>query len=130
PPTVPSTPSVTTTTHPPARTYTLTLSGDSATLTHTSTLSLHDALPISPDFTLSASPSSQTVTAGGSTSYNVTISPTGGYTGQVTLNVSALATEAHGSFTSNPAPASSTLAVTTSTSTPAGTYTLTLTGVS
>src|SRR5439155_10385269 len=37
------------------------------------------------DFALSASPSSQTVTPGGSTSYNVTISPTGGFAGQVTL---------------------------------------------
>src|SRR5207247_544470 len=83
-----------------------------------------------PDFTLSASPSSQTVTQGGSTSYGVTISPTGGFTGQVTLSVSGLPTGANGSFSPNPATASSTLSVTTSTSTPAGTYTLTITSVS
>src|SRR5206468_9700056 len=34
---------------------------------------------IGPDFTLSASPSSRTVQAGGSTSYMVTINPTGGF---------------------------------------------------
>src|SRR5438034_4619349 len=37
--------------------------------------------PVS-NFTLGASPSSQTVTPGGSTSYSVTISPTGGFSGQ------------------------------------------------
>src|SRR5439155_12647168 len=90
------------------------------------------ALVVSPpqDFTLSASPSSQTVTQGGSTSYNVTIGPTGGFSSQVTLSVSGLPSGAAGSFTPNPATASSNLSLTTSTSTPTGTYTLTVTGVS
>src|SRR5205823_11254709 len=79
---------------------------------------------------LTASPASRTVTQGSSTSYGVTISPTGGFTGQATLSVSGLPTGANGSFTPNPATASSTLSVTTSTSTPTGTYTLTITGVS
>src|SRR5947208_2104164 len=83
-----------------------------------------------PDFTLSASPSSRTVTPGGSTSYDVTISPTGGFTDQVTLSVSGLPTGATGSFTPNPATASSTPTVTTSPSTPPGAYTLTITAVS
>src|SRR5439155_24061505 len=82
-----------------------------------------------PDFTLSASPSSQTVTPGGSTSYGVTISPTGGFNGQVTLSVSGLPSGATGFFTPNPATASSTLSVTTTTSTLPGIYTLTITGV-
>ena len=63
-------------------------------------------------------------------SYGVTISPTGGFSGQVTLSVSGLPSGANGSFTPNPATASSSLSVTTSTSTPTGTYTLTITGVS
>src|SRR5207244_483585 len=79
-------------------------------------------------FTLAASPSSQTVLQGGSTSYGVTINPTGGFTGQVTLSVSGLPGGSSGSFSPNPATASSTLAVTTSASTPAGAYTLTITG--
>src|SRR3989442_1685344 len=81
------------------------------------------------DFTIAASPSSQTVTEGGGTSYSVTISPTGGFTGQVTLSVSGLPSGATGGFTPNPATASSTLSVTTSTSTLAGAYTLTIAGV-
>src|SRR5437879_8755910 len=71
-----------------------------------------------PDFALSAAPASQTVIQGGSTSYDVTISPTGGFTDPVTLSVSGLPTGAGGSFTSNPATTSSTLSVTTSPSTP------------
>src|SRR5437867_4026997 len=82
------------------------------------------------NFTIAASPASQTVTQGGSTSYGVTITPTNGFNGQVSLSVSGLPSGASGSFTPNPATASSTLSVTTLTSTPAGTYTLTLTGVS
>jgi hypothetical protein len=82
------------------------------------------------NFTVAASPSSQTVASGGATSYSVTISPTGGFTGQVSLSVNGLPSGASGSFAPNPATASSTLSVTTSTSTPTGGYTLTITGVS
>src|SRR5438445_2480480 len=88
------------------------------------------ALVVGADFTLSASPASQAVTPGGSTSYSVAINPTGGFASQVTLSVSGLPSGGSGSFTPNPATASSTLSVTTSTSTPAGSYTLTITGVS
>src|SRR5207247_475912 len=82
------------------------------------------------DFTITAAPSSQTVAEGDGTSYSVTISPTGGFSGQVTLSVSGLASDANGSFTPNPATASSTLSVTTGASTPTGAYTVTITGVS
>src|SRR5207245_5852427 len=88
-------------------------------------LSVHS----SPTRSSSDLPASQTVPQGGSTSYGVTISPTGGFTGQVTLSVSGLPSGANGGFTPNPAMASSTLSVTTSPSTPTGTYTVTITGV-
>src|SRR5207247_10763829 len=84
--------------------------------------------PVS-NFTLGASPLSQSVLPGGSTSYNVTISPTGGFSGQVNLSVGGLPSGASGSFAPNPATASSTLSETTRTSTPHGTYTLTITGI-
>ncbi|GAC1594051.1 MAG: hypothetical protein NVS4B10_01320 [Myxococcales bacterium] len=58
-----------------------------------------------PDFSLSTSPTSQTITPGASTSYTVTVTPSGGFTG-------------------------STLSVTTSTTTPTGSYPLTITGTS
>src|SRR5439155_1138440 len=82
------------------------------------------------DFAVSASPTSQTVQRGASTSYAVTINPSGGFSGQVRLSASGLPAGASGSFTPNPATASSTFSVTTSASTPVGTYTLTITGAS
>src|SRR5207247_4988312 len=97
-------------------------------LTHTSTVSIVHTAPT--DVTRAAVPSTQPVTPGGSTSYSVNISPTGGFSGQVNLSVGGLPSGASGSFAPNPATASSTLSVTTGTGTPVGTYTLTITGVS
>src|SRR5439155_603024 len=128
PATVSSSHAGTTSTCPPPRTFTLTRTGHNRNLPSFPTRPSSDLAP--GDFTLSGSPSSQTVTPGGSTSYNVTINPTGGFSGQVTFSVSGLRSGANGSFSPNPATASSTLSVTTSTSTPTGTYTLTITGAS
>jgi len=85
------------------------------------------------NFSLSATPSSQTITAGSSTSYNVTVSPSNGFASDVTLSVAGLPTGATGSFSTNPVSGgsgSSTLAISTAGSTPAGTYTLTINGAS
>src|SRR2546429_492600 len=128
PATASSTLSVTTGTGTPVGTYTLTITGVSGSLTHTTTVSLVVTAPV--NFTLGASPSSQTVLPGGSTSYSITISPAGGFSGQVNLSVSGRPSGASGGFAPNPATASSTLSVTTGTGTPVGTYTLTITGVS
>ena len=83
-----------------------------------------------PDFALSASPASQTVAPGGSTSYTTTITPSGGFADPVTLGVSGLPAGANGSFSPNPATTTSTLSVTTTGATPPGTYPLTITGTS
>jgi hypothetical protein len=85
--------------------------------------------PTSPDFSMSATPSSRTVTAGSGTTYTVNVTPTGG-AGPVTLSVSGLPTGANGSFSPNPTSSSSTLTVTTISSTPTGTFPLTIGGVS
>ena len=88
--------------------------------------------PSGPNFSITASPASQTVTAGAGTSYTATATASGGFTGVVTFSVSGLPSGASATF--NPASVtgsgSSTMSVTTSTSTPAGTYTLTVTGTS
>src|SRR5258705_11462770 len=76
-------------------------------------------------FTIAASPSSQTSLLGGSTSYDVTITPSGGFAGDVTLSVGGLPPGATGAFSTNPAATTSTLSVTTPAGRPAGTYPLT-----
>ena len=88
---------------------------------------------VSPSFTLSASPSTQTVTAGSNTSYTISVAPLNGFTGTVSLTVSGLPTGASGTF--NPSSigggsGSSTLSISTTSSTAAGTYTLTVMGTS
>jgi hypothetical protein len=85
-----------------------------------------------PDFSISANPSSQTVTAGNGTSYTTTIGALNGFSGSVSLSISGLPTGASGSFspTSVSGSGTSTLSVTTASSTPAGSYSLTPTGTS
>jgi hypothetical protein len=85
-----------------------------------------------PDFTISATPSSQSVIPGGSTSYTVTAAPLNGFTGTIALSAGGFPSGATATF--NPASisgsGSSTLNVTTAGSTPTGTSTLTITGTS
>lgn len=126
-----STLTVTTSPSTPTGSFALTVTGVSGSLTRTASGTLVVTPPTQPDFTLSASPISQTVTAGTSTTYTVTITRTGGFAGAVTLNLTGLPAGAAASFSPNPASGtSSTLTVTTSTSTPAGTFALTISGVS
>src|SRR5581483_3748659 len=54
--------------------------------------------PASPDFSVGASPSTQTVAPGGSTSYTVSVSGSGGFSGSVSFSVSGLPAGASGSF--------------------------------
>jgi hypothetical protein len=101
--------------------------------THIVNFKFNNCGSTTPDFTISATPPSQTVTAGSSTSYTVTVSPLNGFTGNVALSNGSLPTGV--GLTFNPTTitggsGTSTVNVTTSTSTPPGTYTLTLTGTS
>jgi beta-glucanase (GH16 family) len=85
----------------------------------------------SQDFTISATPGSETVAPGGATSYTVTVTPQNGFTGTVALSAGGLPSGASASFnpTSISSSGSSTLRVTTASSTPAGSYALTSTGM-
>src|SRR5207244_2289770 len=51
-----------------------------------------------PDYSVTASPSSQILSPGGVTSYTISVSPTNGFGGTVTFNVSGLPTGASASF--------------------------------
>lgn len=114
----------------PAGTYTLTITGATSTLSHTATAMLVVSGP--PDFSVTASPSSQTVTQGNSTTYTASVGAISGYTGTVNLSVGGLPTGATASFspTSVSGSGNSALTVSTATTTPTGTYTLTITGTS
>lgn len=89
---------------------------------------------ITPDFSLSATPGSQTVSPGGGTSYTEAVTPLGGFTGTVSFSIAGCPLDA--SCAAPPVTitgsdsASSMLTVTTSSSTPPGTYPLTVTGTS
>ena len=126
-----STLAITTTTAVAAGTYPLTISGTDGTLTHTASVSLVVSAPVVGDFAITAAPASQTVQAGSATTYTATITPSGGFTDTVSLSASGLPAGASASFV--PAAVTggsgnSTLTVSTTTATPAGTYTLTITG--
>ena len=83
------------------------------------------------DYSLSATPLTQTVSSGSGTSYTINIARAASFSGTVTFSVSGLPSGAGGTFSPNPtSSAASTLTVTTSAITPAGTYPLTITGVS
>lgn len=88
--------------------------------------------PATPDYTVSATPASQTVLVGASTNYTVATAPLGGFTGTVTFSVSGLPASTTASFSppSVIASGSSTMTVSTTATTPVGTYPLTITGVS
>lgn len=85
-----------------------------------------------PDFSLTAAPGSQTVTAGKSASSTVSVSPVNGFSGAVKLTVSGLPAKATATFTPATVAAggSATLSIATAAATPAGSYTLTITGTS
>src|SRR5207247_2452778 len=111
-----------------AGSYPLTISGVSGSLTHTTTATLVVTAP--PDFSIYAAPLSPPVAAGGSTSYSLTITPSGGFSGSVTLSLSGALHDALPIFSPNPATSSSTLNLTVGAGTVAGSYPLTISGVS
>src|SRR5262249_32621626 len=86
---------------------------------------------IPPDFSLSTTPSSATVTAGSPASYTENITATGGFAGSVSLSISGLPAGARSAVRRDGAEGrSSGLTITTSSNTPAGSYVCTVTGTS
>jgi hypothetical protein len=85
-----------------------------------------------PDFTISATPPSQTVVQGSGTSYTATVAAVNGFAGAVTFSASGLPSGANATFTppSVTGSGSSTMNVTTASTTPTGTFTITITGTS
>jgi glucose/arabinose dehydrogenase len=86
--------------------------------------------PPAPDFQLTVTPSARTVVQGSGTTYDVTVTPTGGFTGTVALDATGLPANASASFQSaslnitDTLPRTTTLNVTTSSNTPTGSFAL------
>jgi len=108
-------------------TYTITVTGQGSTFSHSATAQLI-IIPAN-DFSISVSPSSQTVVQGGSTSYTVSTTVISGSREAIGLAFGPLPAGASGSFTSNPVDSngSTTLNINAGTAAP-GTYTITVTG--
>jgi uncharacterized membrane protein len=119
--------SIATTTSVAPGTYGLTITGTDGTLTHSTSVTL---IISTPDFSLTAAPSSQTINQGSPTSYTVTLNPISGYSGTVTFSASGMPAGVTASFSpvNLTGSGSTVLNIATSFSTTPGTYPLTITG--
>jgi subtilase family serine protease len=83
-----------------------------------------------PSFTLSDSPSSLSITQGGSGTSTITVTDAGGFAGSVTLAASGLPSGVTAAFGTNPTTGTSVLTLTASSTATTGTSTVTITGTS
>jgi subtilase family serine protease len=83
-----------------------------------------------PSFTLSDSPSSLTITQGGSGTSTITVTDVGGFSGSVTLAASGLPSGVTAAFGTNPTTGTSVLTLTASSTATTGSATVTITGTS
>jgi subtilase family serine protease len=117
-------------------TATVTITGTSGSLTATTTLALTVNSSATPAFSVSASPTSVTVTQGASGTSTITVTSTGGFNSATTLSASGLPSGVTATFSTNPVTppangsATSTLTLTASASATVGTATVTITGTS
>jgi len=109
---------------------TVTITGASGSLTHTTTIALTIGTVNNPNFTLSASPASLSIAQGASGSSTIAVTPSGGFTGTVALSASGLPTGVTTTFSPTSTTGTSTLAVAASSSAATGPATVTITGVS
>ena len=89
-----------------------------------------DGCSLEPDFTLSASPASQSICGGDDAAYTVDVGSIGGYSDPVTLSASGHPAGSTAAFSPNPVtpPGSSTLTIGNTASAAAGDYTITIEG--
>jgi subtilase family serine protease len=117
-------------------TATVTITGTSGSLSATTTVALTVNSSTSPNFSVSASPTSVTVTQGSSGTSTITVTSTGGFDSATTLSASGLPSGVTATFSTNPVTppangsATSTLTLTASSSATVGAATVTITGTS
>ena len=123
-----STLTVTTSSTTPVGSYILSITGATATLSHSVNVTLN--VNSAGDFALSASPSTLQVSRGGAGSDTVTVSAVSGFTGAVSLSVSGLPGRTSASWNPSTVTGSGSSVLTIRVNKPArtGTYNLTVTG--
>ena len=114
----------------PDGSYPLTLGATAEGLTHTQVVTL--VVSSTPDFGMTVSPATQSVAAGGSATFQVSLTQLNGFGRSVNLTVSGLPTGTTGAFSPSSArpPATSTLTVTSTPGVAQGVYPLAVTGTS
>ncbi len=111
--------------------YPFTITGTSGATTHSVQATLVVQAAAAGDFSISASPTSQRIPATSSTTFTVTITPSNGFSGPVSLSASGFVVGLSGSFSPNPATSSSTFTVVSNNvHTGRGRIVLTITGTS
>ena len=83
-----------------------------------------------PDFSLTAKPSTLTITQGSNGTSTITVVPANGFSGSVTLSASGLTSGMTAGFAPNPTTSTSTLTLTAGATATTGTSTVTITGMS
>jgi hypothetical protein len=126
-----STLTISTATSTAAGNSTLKITGQSGNVSHSAMVTLI-VNGQTPDFSVSASPASETLSVGASTTYSVSVTAVNGFSGAVSLSATGLPAGAAAAFTpaSITGSGSSTLTVSTSPTTPAGAATLMVAGAS
>jgi hypothetical protein len=111
-------------------TSTITIKGVSSALTQSATLSLTVNASPTADFSLSAAPTSVTITQGNTGASTITVNPLDGFSANVTLSATGLPSGVTKTFNSNPTASASRLTFTASATAATGTVTVTVKGVS
>ncbi|HEY6943661.1 MAG TPA: S53 family peptidase, partial [Candidatus Acidoferrum sp.] len=109
-------------------TVTVTVTGSSSNLSSSTTISLTVNPP--PNFTLSASPNSLTITQGASGTSTITVNAQNGFNGSVALSASGLPNGVTASFNPGSTASTSTLTLSANSTATTGTVTVTITGTS
>lgn len=102
--------------------------GTNGSITHSVPIAV--TIPAPSSFTLSAAPTSVSLTQSGTATDTITVTDVGGFTGAVTLAASGLPSGVTASFGTNPANSSSVLTLSASSTATTGAFTVTVTGTS